>query len=62
MSINKYQRVRIRPQNELEADQKQTRSRPKTKVEADQKQIDWNWNIVPVKNMTIKITIVNYFR
>ena len=34
MSINKYQRVRIRPKNEVEADQKQTRSRP----EADQKQ------------------------
>ena len=33
MSINKYQRVRIRPKNEVEADQKQTRSRP----EADQK-------------------------
>ena len=61
MSINKYQRVRIRPKNEVEADQKQTRSRPKKKVEADQKQIDWNWNIVPAKNMTIKITIVNYF-
>ena len=61
MSINEYQRVRIRPKNEVEADQKQTRSRPKKKVEADQKQIDWNWNIVPAKNMTIKITIVNYF-
>ena len=34
MSINKYQRVRIRPKNEVEAEQKQTRSRP----EADQKQ------------------------
>ena len=33
MSINEYQRVRIRPKNEVEADQKQTRSRP----EADQK-------------------------
>ena len=61
MSINEYQRVRIRPKNEVEADQKQTRSRQKKKVEADQKQIDWNWNIVPAKNMTIKITIVNYF-
>ena len=72
MSINEYQRVRIRPKNEVEADQKhtrtrpeadqnQTRTRPKKKVEADQKQIDWNWNIVPAKNMTIKITIVNYF-
>ena len=49
MSINKYQRVRIRPKNEMEADQKQTRSRPKKKVEADQKQNDWNWNIVPAK-------------
>ena len=72
MCINKYQRVRIRPKNEVEADQKQTRSRPeadqkqtrsrpKKKVEADQKQIDWNWNITPAKNMTIKITVVNYF-
>ena len=34
MCINKYQRVRIRPKNEVEADQKQTRNRP----EADQKQ------------------------
>ena len=64
MSINKYQRVRIRPKNEVEADQKQTRSRPEAdqkqtrsrleadppkKVEADQKQNDWNWNIVPAK-------------
>ena len=49
MSINEYQRVRIRPKNEVEADQKQTRSRPKKKVEADQKQNDWNWNIVPAK-------------
>ena len=49
MSINKYQRVRIRPKNEVEADQKQTRSRPKKKMEADQKQNDWNWNIVPAK-------------
>ena len=53
MSINKYQRVRIRPKNGLEADQKQTRSRleadPPKKVEADQKQNDWNWNIVPAK-------------
>ena len=31
MSINEYQRVRIRPKNEVEADQKQTRSR----LEAD---------------------------
>ena len=53
----KWKQTRSRP----EADQKQTRSRPKKKVEADQKQIDWNWNIVPAKNMTIKITIVNYF-
>ena len=60
MSINKYQRVRIRPKNEVEAEQKQTRSRPeadqkqtrrrpKKNVEADQKQNDWNWNIVPAK-------------
>ena len=53
MSINEYQRVRIRPKNEVEADQKQTRSRleadPPKKVEADQKQNDWNWNIVPAK-------------
>ena len=60
MSINKYQRVRIRPKNEVEADQKQTRSRPeadqkqtrsrpKKKLEADQKQNDWNWKIVPAK-------------
>ena len=34
MSINRYQRVKIRPKNEVEADQKQTRNRP----EADQKQ------------------------
>ena len=49
MSINKYQRVRFRPKNEVEADQKQPRSRPPKKVEADQKQNDWNWNIVPAK-------------
>ena len=66
MSINEYQRVRIRPKNEVEADQKQTRSRPeadqkqtrsrpKKKVEADQRQIDWNWNIVPAKNVYVGI-------
>ena len=45
MSINKYQRVRIRPKNEVETDQKQTRSRPdadqkqtRSRPEADQKQ------------------------
>ena len=34
MSINEYQKVTIRPKNEVEAEQKQIRSRP----EADQKQ------------------------
>ena len=57
----KWKQTRSRPEADQKRKWKQTRSRPKTKVEADQKQIDWNWNIVPAKNMTIKITIVNYF-
>ena len=48
MCINKYQRVRIRPKNEVEADQMQTRSRP----EADQKR---KWKQTRRKMTGIKI-------
>jgi len=34
MSINKYQRVRIRPKNKVEADQKQTKKESGSRPEA----------------------------